>query len=94
MNRKRCSNSGPIRTRETDVSRCYKRGIAVGYKLGLQKPPPAELQAAVPARPRSISGLTLRTLGSLASEERIPYYSRMRKQELIAALLATGKFIP
>jgi hypothetical protein len=101
--RKRCSTKGPVASRETNVSLCFNRGRAVGYKAGIEKGAQDAMQAMasraavqrqLAARrprqeaPRSIGGLTLRALGDLARENGIRGYSSMRKDQVIAALLA------
>jgi len=105
--RKRCSNKGPVASRETNVSLCFKRGKAVGYRAGLEKG--AETAREVAAQraavnqqlmalhrpvsqanlgePVRIGEMSLRALADLARQNGVRGYSRMRKDQAIAALL-------
>lgn len=71
--RKKCSNSArvPANQKETNVYTCFKRGVAVGMKLA-QRPP--------------LDTMNLRQLADMGRQYKVPYYSRMNKDQLIEAL--------
>lgn len=68
----KCSDKVPFNRRDT-AGRCFKKGIAIGYRLAKNTFPP-------------LNTLTLRELGKYASIYGIPRYSRMNKEQLIQAL--------
>ena len=77
---KKCSDKASKNTRETSVSKCFKRGLKVGYRIAKSFRPPLE-------------DLTIRELGKLASEYKISGYSKMTKQQLITSLKDAG-YVP
>jgi len=62
-------------------AQCFSKGVGVGLNLQRRK------EEAPPTR-EDLEKMTLRKLGDMAREKRIPKYSTMKKAELIDAMLA------
>ena len=84
--RKKCSNKAPVSQRETDVYKCYQKGVGVGMRLEAQK---REREAQARDRP-ALNTLSIRRLADMGRVYKIPNYGKMRKAQLIEALQQAG----
>lgn len=87
---KRCSNRGPVRTRETDVKVCFDKGVKVGYVLSRRRQPPPQQPQRVPSPLPRLETITLREMAKYARQYKIPNYGSLRKADMITALRNAG----
>ena len=83
-----CSNHTPFNQR-CPAGTCFRRGVGVGYRLATR--------ASIKKRPllqdirkKPLSEMTLRELGQVASQLKIPSYSKLNKEQLYNAVKAKG----